>query len=141
MIPDNNVTLANGIKTVTHPTHTYKLNFKNNRISRYADGLEAMEQFVYKALRTERYQHEIYDWNYGVELDNLFGKPTVYVKAELARRISEALLADDRVTSVDSFSFPEPAGGTGANKRTTICVNFTVHTIFGDVNAAKEVAV
>lgn len=141
MLPNNNITLKNGIKVVNHPTRTYKLDFEKNRLSGYTDGLAAMEQFVHKALQTDRYNYVIYNWNYGVELDDLYGKPTVYVKAELPRRIREALLTDDRVTAVDNFSFPEPAGGVNADKRTTVCIKFTVHTVFGNLDITKEVPV
>lgn len=141
MIPNNGVTLKNGIKVIRQPTRTYKLDFVKNRITQYTNQLAAMEQFVYKVLQTDRYRYVIYNWNYGFEVDDLLGKPTVYVKAELPRRVQEALLADDRVTGVDNFSFPDPSGSVNADKRTTVCIKFTVHTIFGNVDITKEVPV
>lgn len=41
------------------------------------DGMEAVKQAVYKILQTERYKYVIYDWNYGVELEDLLEKQSV----------------------------------------------------------------
>ena len=98
----------------------------------YVDGLEAMRQAVYKVLLTERYQYPMYSWDYGVELADLFGEPVSYVCPELERRITEALLQDGRIEGVDGFSFSFPQKGT-------VHVSFTVHTIFGDIEAEREV--
>lgn len=97
------------------------------------DGLEAMKQAVYLVLSIERYKYVIYDWNYGVEIADLFGKPIPFVLPELKRRISEALLMDTRITAVDGFVFETVRG--------KVLAAFTVHTIFGDIEAEKEVAV
>ena len=57
-----------------------------------------------KIINTERYEYEIYSWDYGIELQDLFGKPITYCMSEIKDRITEALLADDRIESVDDFS-------------------------------------
>ena len=91
-----------------------------------------MQQAVYLALQTERFQHAIYSWNYGVEIQNLFGEGiTPYLEVRIRRAIEEALLADDRITQVDGFSFER----TG---RETLTVTFTVHTTQGDITAEYE---
>lgn len=113
------------------PSKDYKMNLDSETINGYVDELEAMKQVIYKILNTERYEHQIYSWDYGIELLDLFGMPISYVTSELKRRITEALTQDDRVTSVDSFSFE--------TTRNTIHVTFTVHTEFGDIKAEKEV--
>lgn len=56
----------------------------------------------------------------------------VYIAPELEQRITEALTQDQRILSVDAFSFE--------TKRSSMLVSFTVHTIFGDVKAEKEVS-
>lgn len=114
-------------------SRTYQLNVEKNRIYGYVDELEAVQQAVYKILSTQRYEHLIYSWNYGTELFDLFGKPVNFAASELQRRITEALMQDDRITSVDAFSFDI--------KRNKIFVEFTVHSIFGDIEGNKEVAV
>ena len=91
-----------------------------------------MHQVIYKILNTERYQYIIYSWNYGIELADLFGEPVTYVCPELQRRITEALVQDDRITSVDSFEFD-------LSEKRTVKVTFTVHTIFGELEEEKVV--
>ena len=74
----------------------------------------------------------MYSWNYGIELLDLFGMPVSYVCPELERRITEALTWDDRIESVDNFEFD-------LSKKGVVHVSFTAHTIFGDVEAEREV--
>lgn len=116
------------------PTHTYKVNPANKKITGYTDGREAIEQAIYKILSTERYQHAMYSWNYGVELLDLYGEPVSYVCPELERRIAEALTWDKRIISVDSFEFD-------TSKKGEIKVNCIAHTIFGEVAIEKGVKI
>lgn len=135
MIPKiDNISIGEEIQIVEEPTFTYGIDFENNRIVKNIDGLEAMEQAIYLILNTERYRYLIYDWNYGVELSDLFGKDKVYIYSELKRRIKEALMTDNRITDVTNFEFENP-------DRDTIHVKFTVHTIFGDIETSREVCV
>lgn len=113
-----------------HPSKTYKLQ-ANGTISGVADETEAMEQAVYKILNTERFNYMIYSWDYGIELDELVGESIMFVIPELERRIEEALMQDERITSIEDFEF-ELLGSA-------VSVSFTVHTIFGDIDAEKEV--
>jgi hypothetical protein len=115
------------------PTYTYRYNIKSQRIIGYTDKQEAMRQAIYKIVFTERYQWAIYSWNYGIELADLFGKPTTYCVPEIERRVKEALEWDDRIDFVDSFEFR-------TEKKSVIYCKFTAHTIFGDVDADFEVA-
>ena len=112
------------------PSKTYKLQ-ANGTISGVIDEIEAMEQAVYKILNTERFNYMIYSWDYGIELDELIGESIMFVIPELERRIEEALMQDERITDIEDFEF-ELLGGA-------VFVSFTVHTIFGDIDAEKEV--
>ena len=132
MIPSKNTILSSNLKIESQPSKNYKLNIEQNNIGGTCDGLEAMKQVIYKILNTERYQHIMYSWNYGIELLDLFGEPITYVLPELQRRITEALIQDDRITSVDDFEFDT------IGKR-TVSVTFTVHTIYGDIQEEKAV--
>lgn len=135
MIPKiEDINIGEEIEIVEEPTYTYKIDFENKRVVKYTDGIEAMKQAIYLILNTERYKHEIYDWDYGVELTDLFGKDKAYVYSELKRRITEALMVDDRITSVSNFVFQ-------SIKRDNIYVRFTVHTTFGDIEISREVSV
>ena len=73
MIPSKNAILSTNLKIESQPSKNYKLHIEQNTIKGTCDGLEAMKQVVYKILSTERYQHIIYSWNYGIELLDLYG--------------------------------------------------------------------
>ena len=132
MIPNSNDLLTTELKVETEPSKNYKMKLEQNSIGDYIDELESMKQVVYKILNTERYQYLIYSWDYGIELMDLIGEPTSFVIAELERRISEALLQDDRITSVDSFEYDY-------SKKGEVMVTFTIYTIFGNFNQEKVV--
>ena len=119
------------IEKKTIPSLTWKINEERAEVRGTVDELEAMKQAVHKILRTERYRYEIYDWNYGVELEELYGKNVTYVIPELKKRIEDALLADDRVTAVTDFSFTQEKG--------SVTAEFMVHTIFGEIKAERMV--
>lgn len=113
------------------PSHTYDVDFRmDSQIRSYADKLRAMEQAIYKIINTERYQYIIYSWNYGIELQDLFGQPIPYVYAELQRRIEEALLNDDRITKVYNFEFTNNGGD--------VMTEFDVDTIYGTLQGVKK---
>ena len=133
MIPSTNSVLSTELKVERQPTKTYKFNIENNAINGFCDNLEAMTQVVYKILNTERYKNIMYSWNYGIELLDLFGEPINYAVSELKRRITEALVQDDRIQSVDNFEFK--------TDRRTVYMTFVVHTIFGDIQSEKVVNV
>lgn len=132
MIPSTNTILSTELEVETLPSKNYKMNTDVKNISGYCDELEAMKQVIYKILNTERYQYIIYSWDFGVELIDLYGEPVTYVCPELQRRIEEALIQDDRITSVDEFKFDTSEKGI-------VKATFTVHTIFGDVESEKVV--
>ena len=119
------------IEKKTMPSLTWKINEERSGVRGTVDELEAMQQMVSKILQTERYRYAIYDWNYGVELEDLYGKNVSYVIPELKKRIEDALLADDRVTAVTDFSFRQEKG--------SVTAAFMVHTIFGEMKAERTV--
>ena len=132
MIPSTNTILSTDLEVETQPSKNYKMYLEQNIINGFCDELEAMRQVIYKILNTERYQCIIYSWNYGIELLDLYGEPVTYVCPELQRRITEALVQDDRIESVDNFEFD-------ISEKRTVKATFTVHTIFGNVESEKVV--
>jgi len=133
MLPAVNDDLQKDFEIEEETSHTYKLNLDNSTIARYVDDLEAMKQAIYLILNIERYEYLIYSWNYGIELNDLYGQPIPFVLPELKRRITEALVQDSRILGVDNFSFETNKGKVHAT--------FTVHTIFGDVEAERVVTI
>ncbi|HBF5484743.1 TPA: DUF2634 domain-containing protein, partial [Clostridioides difficile] len=107
------------------PSKTFKLNIEKSKIDGICDDVEALKQTIFLILNTERYQHLIYSWNYGVELNDLIGEPISFVIPELERRIKEALIQDDRIENVDNFEFQNIKG--------KLQCRFSVHTKYGNI--------
>lgn len=135
MIPIKSQNFNNDINIITMPSDTFKINFKNNRIYGNISSANSLSQSIYKMLNTKRYKYSIYNWNYGIELDDLFGMPIAYVKTELERRITEAIFIDDRVQNVYDFQI------TNLENKGELLVRFTVSSIFGEVDFEWEVGI
>lgn len=133
MIPANNDNLQIDFQFEELPTNTFFLQISKDVFAGFTDRLQAMVQAIYLILNIERYEHLIYSWNYGIELADLFGQPISFCIPEIKRRITEALMQDSRITGVDEFSFE--------HKRGKVFTTFTVHTIFGDIEAEKVVEI
>ena len=132
MIPSMNNLLTTEITVEAQSSKNYKMHLNEKIINGIVDELEAMHQVIYKILNTERYQYIIYSWDYGIETLDLYGEPISYVCPEIERRITEALVQDDRIESVDNFEFDYTEKGK-------LHVTFIVHTIYGDLE--EEMAV
>ena len=127
MIPKIKTSADITIKELPTKTHRMEL-YEGNYILGFVDSLKAMEQAIYKILRTERYKYIIYSWIYGIELEDLFGMPVEYCVVELERRISEALLQDNRITAVNGFEFD-----TESERGTVLVKKFVAETVFGEI--------
>lgn len=115
------------------PTRTYKVDFDTGRVAGFVDETEAMKQAIFKILSTERFAYLIYSWNYGIELNAVVGKKLSRVfKWKSKRVITEALLADSRITDVTDFQVEQ------IDKRTAR-VSFTAETIFGEIPVERTV--
>ncbi len=110
------------------PNLTYYMDFDKGRIIGRIDGLEAIDQFVRKALITQRFKFIIYDAQYGSEM-----YVTVYndnttndlIIAELPRIITDCLIYDPRIEEVYDFSFDM--------NHDYLYIYFHVRTIFGTI--------
>lgn len=112
-------------------SNTYQMHVKKERIKGAVTGLDAIAQACYKAINTERYAYPIYSWNYGIELQDLFGQPIPYVFAVLPQRITDALMQDDRISDVTDFDLSYSGGD--------VLCKFTVKTIYGTLELRKVV--
>lgn len=66
---------------------------------------EAIKVWIYKAIKTNRYQHEIYSWDYGCEIESLIGKgfEIGFIKSETQRYIEEALLVNPYIVKINKI--------------------------------------
>ena len=131
MLPETD--FIDDLTVETEPSETYQLDYEKNRIRGMVDGIDAVKQAIYKILNTERGQHIIYDDDYGAELTELIGKEKSYAVPEIERRITDALMRDDRILSVTNYRFE-------IEKR-KYHVTFDVGTIFGELEIESEVTV
>ena len=119
------------LSVVEQPTNTFLIDWNSKQIAGLNDGLEAMRQAVDIILQNERFRWQIYDSNFGTELEDLPGEEYAYITSELPRRVEEAFSVDSRIISVDNWSFQDMGCGV-------LAVSFEVVTVFGTVN--KEMA-
>lgn len=108
---------------------TYKI--EENKIVGFCDGKEALEQTIFFILNTERYNYLIYSNSYGHELNVISELDKDIANSELKRRISDAILQDDRVDNVGDFEF--------SYSEDSVLVKFTVFSIYGNIKIEKEV--
>jgi len=133
MIPVINEQFLQDFSETEIPSKDYGLDISNEKINGTVEDLEQLKQTIYFILNTERYEHLIYSWNYGVEFVDLIGQPFSYVVPELERRITEALVQDERITAVSDFAFEKI--------KNKVHVTFVVSTIFGNIESEVDVNV
>lgn len=102
------------------PTNTFVFDLRKGILVGQNDGKQALEQAIYLIIYTERYKWLIHDYNYGVKLSDLYGKPFTFVIPIIQDRITNAILADNRFTAVNNMTFKE-----GTTKNSLLC-SFTV---------------
>lgn len=134
MTPNTDNILLENLDTAAEQTsRTYYLDIEKNTISNFCDGVQAMKQTIYCILNTERFNHLIYSWNYGIETEHLIGANTTYIIPELERVITESLLQDTRIAEVKDFDFEV--------EKNKIITKFTVVTTVGDIEIEKAVSI
>ncbi|WP_101698101.1 DUF2634 domain-containing protein [Clostridium minihomine] len=113
------------------PSLTWKI--RGNRLQGMIDGKQAAAQAIELTLLTERFEHVTFSNDYGVEFAELVGKDREYVRADLKRRIAEALEQDDRVMELSDFQIEF--------KGEKAIVTVTVQTEFGDIPLERSVQI
>ena len=113
------------------PSKTYRL--KDGRLEGMIDGLEAARQAAELMLSTERFKHEIFSDDYGVEFLELIGQRRDLIEADLERRIEEALAEDDRMTGISDFSL--------AFAGDCVHAGFVLETVFGTIQMERSIMI
>lgn len=127
-----NVGINASLEYAELPTTTFIIDWSSRQIAGIGTGLDAMRQAVEIILANERFRWQIYDSNFGVELEGLIGDDLDYIKAEIPRRIEEAFSVDSRILSVDNYVFTETSPGV-------LSVSFDVQTVYGAIQ--EEVSI
>lgn len=116
---DTDITIA------SQPSKTWIIDKTQNQVSGMDNGLESVRQAVEIALNVERFRWQIYNTDFGSELEGLIGEDEAYITSEFPRIVTDALSVDSRVVSIDNWNF--------TRNGTTMTVSFSVHTVFGDI--------
>ncbi|UWD47163.1 DUF2634 domain-containing protein [Clostridioides difficile] len=91
------------------------------------EGNEAIKVWVYKCIKTNRYEHEIHSWDYGTELSELIGQKYSkgLTESEASRYIKESLLVNPYILDVNI-----------SNTKLIddlLSVDIVINTIYGEV--------
>ena len=120
------------VRAADQPSRTYGVDFDRGRVVGMVDDTAAMRQAILKIMRTERFSCLIYSWNYGRELNGIFGQSFPVVQSEIRRAVKEALLQDGRVLDVRDIT-------VSLVGRRAAQVSFTAVTVFGEISIDEEV--
>lgn len=130
MIPTISGTTIDQIEFVRQPSLDYK--FGGVKSESTVDGLEAVTQAVEIILKTERRSLSIYDNNFGMEMQKYIGMPFHLLQAGIGIDLQEALLQDDRITSVDIL-------GIIKTSIDACQITMQINTIYGNKLVESEV--
>ena len=132
MFPNStDITLDNETQTSSR-TKSYMFDFENGdfvvRDGKLieCDGIDAINVWIEKILRTEKDRYKIYDnTEYGCHLEDLIignSYTTEFIEAELKREIEDALKQNHRITSVTNFNIT----------RNTNAITVTLEVVLND---------
>lgn len=122
------------------PSKTYALDITGsekhvyNRKEHVVDGQEAMRQAIFKLLATFRGWHDIYNAQYGFEMEGIIGEKREVALGRVAQRIEAALRSDSRILSVDAIHFQ-----TAKTVRGIFEVEIHVSTRFGPIEYGSTI--
>lgn len=132
MIPQITAIDTQNIEIQPQPSRTHQIT--ERRIEGQIDLLQAIRQAIFHILSTERYAYVIYDDNYGIELEKYIGKSFEFIKAGIGLDITDALMQDDRILSVDINSIMQ-------SSLDSVLIDITVTSTEGIVSEVVTVSV
>ena len=100
------------IQLTSRPSRTWIIDRNTMQVGYMDEGLEAVRQAVEIALNVDRFRWQIYNTNFGNELNDLIGDDADYIMSEFPRMVDDALSVDDRVidtadyVSIQTFCVP-----------------------------------
>jgi hypothetical protein len=108
---------------------TDKFIYDNNGNHVIVEKNEALKVWIYKALKTERFDYMAYSWQYGIELKPFIGKVMSVQErySELKRVIIECLMVNPYIVSIDSVEFEDEKHGE------TVHLIIALTSIYGEV--------
>lgn len=122
--------LSTPITTQRQPSRTWYINKETNQIEGEADGLAAVRQAVEIILNCERFRWQIYQPYSGVEWD-IIGLDPGYAATMLLRRVTDALMVDDRVRGISNYQYSVEGN--------VLTASMTIETVYGETQTRVEV--
>lgn len=113
------------IQLTSRPSKTWIIDRQTMQVAYMDEGLESVRQAVEIALNVDRFRWQIYNANFGNELNDLIGDDADYIKSEFQRMVDDALSVDDRVIDTSDYTFSVDGD--------SITITFTVNTVFGQL--------
>lgn len=113
------------IQLTSRPSRTWIIDRQTMQVGYMDEGLESVRQAVEIALNVDRFRWQIYNANFGNELNDLIGDDADYIKSEFQRMVDDALSVDDRVIDTSDYTFSVDGD--------SITITFTVNTVFGQL--------
>ncbi len=104
----------------------YAIDENGNVLDYFVYGKEACRVWAILALNIARGRYEIFDEDYGNELEDLIGSSTDqdYISAEAERMINECLSENEYINGITNFEMTLEEG--------LATLSFTINTVFGD---------
>lgn len=133
LLPTFSVTYQNASANVRNAEdlnglEEWDVNFATGQLTgQTVKGTRAVEVWIWKCLKTQRFRHAIYSWKYGSELESYIGRALTqeYIDTDVKLAITDALLINPQIESITNFS--------GAMNKDVLEASFTVNTKYGSV--------
>lgn len=123
---------TSNVEYTSYPNNEWIVTFENGGNIAPESNLQTIAQAVRFALETERFKYPIMGSNFGSIFDDLIGTDYDYIRSEIAKRITDALLIDDRIADVRDFEYTK-----GDNSAMTVsCV---VETVLGNMQISTTI--
>ena len=122
--------LSTPITTQRQPSLTWYINKETNQIEGETDGLAAVRQAVEIILNCERFRWQIYQPYSGIEWD-IIGLDPGYAATMLLRRVTDALMVDDRVRGISNYQYSVEGN--------VLTASMTIETVYGETQTRVEV--
>lgn len=94
----------------------------------FVEGAEALKIWIYKAIKINRYEHDIYSWDYGCEVTDLLGESYYskdHVELEVKRYIEECLSINEYINFITFIDI--------SFENESLTANFKVDSQYGEV--------
>lgn len=119
--------ILEGLEEEIETPREFGIDFNTGQLTgKIVEGAEAVKVWCYLALRVARYRFFICSWDYGSEIEDLYGQgySAEHIESEVSRMVEECLLENDYIEEVEVSD--------AVYKGSRFSANVTVTTVYGD---------